>query len=67
TADGKPAVVGRADYVLIGVALPDGARHIALTFTSAAYERGKLITIVAILIALAMWAAGILVDKKRHA
>ncbi|HEX6809843.1 MAG TPA: 6-pyruvoyl-tetrahydropterin synthase-related protein [Gemmatimonadaceae bacterium] len=67
TADGKPAVVGRADYVLIGVALPDGARHVALTFTSAVYERGKLITIVAILIALAMLAAGIIVDKKRHA
>jgi hypothetical protein len=67
TADGKPAVVGRADYVLIGVALPDGARHIALTFTSAVYERGKVITIVAILVALAMLAAGILVDKKRNA
>ena len=67
TADGKPAVVGRADYVLIGVALPDGARHIDLTFTSAAYERGKAITIVAILIALAMLAAGIALDKKQHA
>ena len=67
TADGKPAVVGRADYVLIGVALPEGARHIDLTFTSAAYERGKVITIVAILIALAMLAAGIALDKKQHA
>ena len=67
TADGKPAVVGRADYVLIGVALPDGTRHIDLTFTSAAYERGKVITIVAILIALAMLAAGITLDKKQHA
>jgi membrane protein YfhO len=67
SADGKPAVVARADYVLIGVALPDGARHVDLTFTSAAYERGKVITIVAILIALAMLIAGIVVDKKRHA
>jgi len=36
-------------------------------FTSAAYERGKVLTIVAILIALAMLVAGIVVDKKRHA
>ena len=67
TADGKPATVGRADYVLIGVALPDGAKHIDLTFTSSVYERGKMITIIALLLALVLLAAGFLVDKKRNA
>ena len=67
TADGKPATVGRADYVLIGVALPDGAKHIELTFTSPVYERGKVITIVSILLALVLLAAGLFVDKKRNA
>ncbi|MGH7647141.1 MAG: YfhO family protein, partial [Gemmatimonadaceae bacterium] len=67
TVDGKPAQVGRADFVLIGVALPDGAKHVDLTFTSAVYERGKVITIVAILLALAALAAGLIVDKKRNA
>jgi uncharacterized membrane protein YfhO len=67
TVDGKPATVGRADYVLIGVALPDGAKHIDLTFTSSVYERGKMITIIAILLALVLLAAGFIVDKKRNA
>ena len=67
TADGKPATVGRADYTLIGVALPDGARHITLQFTSPASQRGKTITLAAILMALALLAAGIFVDTKRHA
>src|SRR6185503_12749569 len=40
TVDGKPAHLGRADYTLIGVELPQGARSIDLRFTSPAYERG---------------------------
>ena len=36
TADGKPARVGRADYTLIGVELPQGARSVELHFTSPA-------------------------------
>jgi hypothetical protein len=48
TVDGRPATVGRADYVLIGVALPTGARSVDLTFHSASYERGKTITLVAL-------------------
>lgn len=67
TADGKPATTGRADYVLIGVALPDGAKHVDLTFVSPVYERGKVITIVSILLALVLLAAGLFVDKKRNA
>ncbi|HKV49724.1 MAG TPA: YfhO family protein [Gemmatimonadaceae bacterium] len=67
TADGKPATVGRADYILIGVALPDGAKHVDLMFTSPVYERGKMITIVATLLALLLLAAGLIVDKKRNA
>jgi hypothetical protein len=66
TADGKTTTTGRADFALIGVALPDGARHVVLTFTSSASERGKVITLVAILMALMLLAAGLLIDKKRH-
>lgn len=67
TADGKPTAVGRADFVFIGVALPDGARHIVLSFANPTYERGKTITLISILIALILLAAGIFLDKKRHA
>lgn len=46
--DGKPASIGRVDYVLMGVALPAGARSVDLTFTSAAYSKGKTVTLMCI-------------------
>jgi Bacterial membrane protein YfhO len=67
TVDGKPAVTDRADFVLIGVALPAGARRVSLRFASAPYERGKVISILALLAALAMIGGGIVVGRKRHA
>ncbi|HMI55454.1 MAG TPA: YfhO family protein, partial [Gemmatimonadaceae bacterium] len=65
SADGKPARVGRADYALIGVELPQGARTIDLTFTSPAYERGKTITWFAIALGFMMLGAGIWRDRRR--
>lgn len=67
TADGKPARIGRADYTLIGVELPSGARSIELIFTSASYERGKAITWFAIVLGLLMLGAGIWRDRRRLA
>ena len=67
TADGKPATVGRADYVLIGVALPTGARSIDLTFHSAPYETGKTITLVAIVLSVLVGFAGAFADRRRRA
>jgi hypothetical protein len=66
TADTRPAVVGRADVSLIGVALPEGARRVDLTFTSAPYRTGKTITLTALLIALLACAAGFLADRRRR-
>ena len=49
TVDGKPARIGRADYTLIGVELPQGARSIDLLFTSPSLpKRGRMITWIAI-------------------
>lgn len=62
-ADGKPAVTGRADFVLIGVALPEGARRVTLDFESAPYERGKAISIIALLASLALFAGGVAMDR----
>ena len=58
TVDGRPATVGRADYVLIGVALPTGARSVDLTFHSASYERGKTITLIALTLSILGMLAG---------
>ena len=47
--DGRPAPVLRGDQALITVALPPGAREVALDFDSPEYARGKLISLVALL------------------
>jgi hypothetical protein len=67
TADGKPARIGRANYSLIGVELPTGARRIELNFTSPSYQRGKLITWIAIAVGLIMLGAGLWRDRRRLA
>jgi hypothetical protein len=67
TADGKPARIGRADYTLIGVELPTGARNVELNFTSPTYQRGKIITWLAIVLALLMLGAGVWRDRRHVA
>jgi hypothetical protein len=65
TVDGKPAGVHRANLSLMGVPLPAGATKVELTFTSASFERGKLITLVAIGLALLAIGAGVVVQKRQ--
>lgn len=65
TADGRPAAVGRADYVLTGVALPAGARTVSLRFTSPRYETGRLLSLAALLGSLAAFGAGLVLDRRR--
>ena len=54
TIDGKAAAVHRADHAAIGVELPPGAKEVALSFTSASYARGRLVTLLATLLTLAL-------------
>ncbi|HEY8310329.1 MAG TPA: YfhO family protein, partial [Gemmatimonadaceae bacterium] len=67
TVDGKPGVIGRAQYSMIGVELPAGARKIDLAFSSRAYETGKLVTWIAIIIAMLGLAGGTLMERRRVA
>jgi hypothetical protein len=60
TVDGRPATVGRADYTLIGVELPTGARSVELSFSSAAYARGKLMTLAALFMSVLWLIAGLI-------
>jgi hypothetical protein len=57
TVDGRPAPLHRADYTLLSVELPPGAKEVSLYFASAAYARGKLVTFAAVLVTLALLAA----------
>jgi hypothetical protein len=54
--DGRPAPVLRGDHALITVALPPGAREVALDFDSPEYARGKLISLVAFLAIVGLWS-----------
>jgi hypothetical protein len=62
--DGKPARLGRANYTLMGVELPQGGRKVELEFDDVAYEKGKLITILALTLALVLIAAGYIRERK---
>jgi uncharacterized membrane protein YfhO len=62
--DGREARVGRADYTLIGVELPAGARSVLLSFDSKPYHVGKTITLVAISIALVWCLVGALMERR---
>jgi hypothetical protein len=64
TVDGAPAAVDRADYVLMGVGLTAGARKVELTFHSDTYERGRVITIIALAIMLLALGAGIVMSPR---
>ncbi len=64
TVDGESAVIGRADFTLIGVALPTGAKSVSLRFASAQYETGRLLTLGALAIALALIGFGTFADRR---
>ena len=62
--DGKPAVTARANYALIGVQLPQGGRKVELSFNDPAYDRGKVITLLALALAVVMIGGGIFVERR---
>jgi hypothetical protein len=65
--DGKPQPTYRADFNLIGVPLPAGARSVVLQFHDAAVDTGKAITLGAIFLAALLLAGGIVIDRRRVA
>lgn len=50
TADGVPAPVLRGNQSLITVPVPTGARTVELLFSSGSYRRGRLVSLVALLL-----------------
>ena len=64
--DGKPAPVARAQYTLIGVPLPVGARSIELTYVDPAFARGKLLTLIALSITAILIIGGVVLDRRRR-
>lgn len=64
TVDGKPGVVRRADHALLSVDLPPGAKQVTLTFASPEYATGKLVSLVALLLALGWTGVGVWQTRK---
>lgn len=65
TVDGRRTPVYRADFNLIGVPLPAGARRIELSFRDPAVVTGKAITLAAAALALVGLALGLATDRRR--
>jgi len=65
TVDGKPTPVGRADYTLIGVALPAGGRVVDLRFGEESFELGKTFTLVALGVTGLLIVGGVATERRR--
>jgi hypothetical protein len=65
TVDGKPTNVERVDFVLMGVPLTEGATRMEFTFSSGSYAHGKIVTIVALVIAVLAALGGVLMGRTR--
>jgi hypothetical protein len=65
--DGASATVGRADVTLIGVPLPAGATKVDLVFESVTYERGKWLTMIALIVSTSLLLGGLALDWRRRA
>jgi len=67
TVDGKPAAVARTNFNLVGVVLPEGGRSVQIRFTDAAYEKGKLVTLLALALAVVVLGVGFIADRRSQA
>ena len=64
---GPPTPAIRADFTFLGIPLPTGARKVSLDFHDPAYATGKIVTMVAVVLALIALGAGLLLDRRRVA
>ena len=63
-ADGRAVAVDRTEFNLIGVELPANTKRIDLRFDDAAYERGKVITLIALLASLLLLVLGVVSTQR---
>jgi hypothetical protein len=66
TVDGKTIPAVRTDFNLIGVPLPAGATRISLDFADPAYQTGKVVTMLAVLLAVVLVVAGVFAERRRR-
>ena len=64
--DGQPSAVARADYSLIGIPLAAGARRVELSFSDPVYARGRVITLIALVLTAVLVVGGLVVERRRR-
>jgi len=64
TVDGNPSDVLRGDWSFITVPVSAGAKRVDLEFTSTVYQRGRLISLISLLL-LAAWGGGAAIRQRR--
>jgi hypothetical protein len=62
----EPVAAVRTNYTFLGVPLPAGATKVALDFQDPAYAKGKLVTWVAVLVAVLAVLAGAFSERRRR-
>jgi hypothetical protein len=62
--DGAPAVVHRADHALLSVQVPSGAKEVELDFDSAAYARGKTVSLLALIASVTMVGVPVMLERR---
>jgi hypothetical protein len=65
TVGGQEVRTVRANYNLIGVPLPAGARQVELRFRDPSYDTGKAVTLAAILLSVLLVGFGVVQDRRR--
>jgi hypothetical protein len=66
TVDGKAVAVARMNFNLIGIPLPTGSRAVQLRFEDAAYQKGKVLSLLALTAAVLAWMLGWLIEARRR-
>jgi hypothetical protein len=61
-----PIAAVRTNYTFLGVPLPAGATKVVLDFQDAAYAKGRLVTYLAVLVALLAAVAGAFSERRRR-
>lgn len=67
TVDGKSVATHRADGALLSIELPPGAKSVALVYDIAAYHTGKVISLIALILAVIGIGSGTLRRRAVHA
>lgn len=66
TVDGTPATVVRGNAAQITVPLPSGAHEVSLRFQSAAYATGKVVTGLAVILAVTLLLVPLVQERRRR-